>query len=148
VSERLDSRITVAALIERDGRFLMVEERDGPAVVYNQPAGHLEADETLTQAIVREVREETGHTCRPEHIVGVYLWPSRAGPTILRVAFACRTQGEGRGPSDPDILALHWLTRAELGHKSLRSPLVTRCADDYLAGRRYPLELLCELPRA
>jgi 8-oxo-dGTP pyrophosphatase MutT (NUDIX family) len=145
VSERLESRITVAALIEREGRFLMVEERDGSAIVYNQPAGHLEPYETLAAAVVREVHEETGHRCRPEHIVGVYLWPSRAGPTILRVAFACRTHGPSAGPSDPDILGLHWLTRAELGDRALRSPLVTRCADDYLAGRRYPLELLCEL---
>jgi 8-oxo-dGTP pyrophosphatase MutT (NUDIX family) len=145
VSERLESRITVAALIEREGRFLMVEERDGAAVVYNQPAGHLEPNETLAQAVVREVREETGHRCEPEHIVGIHLWPSRAGPTVLRVAFACRTEGPGDGPSDPDILGLHWLTRAELGARTLRSPLVTRCADDYLAGRRYPLELLCEL---
>ena len=147
MSERLESRITVAALNEREGRFLMVEELDGSAVVYNQPAGHLEPDETLAQAIVREVHEETGHRCEPEHIVGVYLWPSRAGPTILRVAFACRTQGPSDGPSDPDILGLHWLTRAELASKTLRSPLVTRCADDYLAGRRYPLELLTEMAR-
>jgi len=145
VSERLESRITVAALIEREGRFLMVEERIGAAVVYNQPAGHLERNETLAQAIVREVREETGHRCEPEHIVGIYLWPSRAGPTFLRVAFACRSQEASDRPSDPDILAVHWLTRAELATRTLRSPLVTRCADDYLAGRRYPLELLCEL---
>jgi len=125
----------------------MVEERDGSELVFNQPAGHLEPGETLAQAVVREVQEETGHSCEPEHIVGVYLWPSRAGPTILRVAFACRTHDVGGRPSDPDIVGLHWLSRAELATRQLRSPLVARCADDYLAGHRYPLELVCELPR-
>jgi 8-oxo-dGTP pyrophosphatase MutT (NUDIX family) len=139
---RLDARLTVAAVIEKDGRFLVVEERDAGRPVLNQPAGHLEADETLMAAVVREVREETGYACRPTHVVGLYLWSRPGGPTVLRVAFACDLQGDSSGPADPGILATHWLSRAELAGLPLRSPLVARTADDYLAGRRYPLDLL------
>lgn len=139
---RLDVRLTVAAVIEKDGRFLIVEERDAGRTVLNQPAGHLEADESLSAAVVREVREETGYACRPTHVVGLYLWSRPGGATVLRVAFACHLEGDSSGPADPDILATHWLSRAELAALALRSPLVGRTADDYLAGRRYPLELL------
>jgi 8-oxo-dGTP pyrophosphatase MutT (NUDIX family) len=139
---RIEPRITVAALIEREGRLLTVEERVGDALVLNQPAGHLEAAETLEEAVVREVLEETGYDCRPTALVGVYLWPSESGRTVLRVAFACQVAGSSAGPKDPDIVATHWLTRAELARGRVRSALVLASADDYLAGRRFPLDVL------
>ena len=87
--------VTVAAIVHRDGRFLVVEERAARRVVLNQPAGHLERDESLIQAVVRETLEETAHTFIPEAIVGIYLWRSEATErTFLRVAFS----GEATGP--------------------------------------------------
>ena len=144
--------VTVASVIERHGRFLMVEERVGGRRVLNQPAGHLEAGESLVDAAVRETLEETACRFAPTAIVGLYLWHGADGrPTFLRVAFA----GEAGDPEtgrrlDPDILGCHWLTRDELiaRPQSLRSPLVLRCIDDYLAGHRHPLSLLATFEAA
>lgn len=141
--------VTVAAIVHRDGRFLVVEERAARRVVLNQPAGHLERDESLIQAVVRETLEETAHTFIPEAIVGIYLWRSEATErTFLRVAFS----GEATGPDaarrlDRCILRTAWLTREQLASRarSLRSPLVLRCVDDFLAGARYPLSVLATL---
>ena len=144
-----DIDVTVAAIIERDGRFLVVEEVSGGHTVFNQPAGHLEPGESLLDAVVRETVEETGHRFVPGSVVGVYLWQSpEAGTTFLRVTF-CGACEAPNGPVELDdgIVAAHWLTRAQLlGRASeLRSPMVLRCIDDYLAGRRYPLECLTHL---
>lgn len=144
--------VTVASVIERHGRFLMVEERIGARRVLNQPAGHLEAGESLVDAAVRETLEETACRFIPTAVVGLYLWHGAGGrPTFLRVAFA----GEAGDPEagrrlDPDILGCHWLTRDELVARpqSLRSPLVIRCIDDYLAGHRHPLSLLATFAAA
>lgn len=138
--------VTVAAIIEREGRFLMVEERAGGNLVLNQPAGHLEQGESLLTAVVREAIEETGHHFEPSHIVGFYLWRSEeAGTTYLRIAF-CGTAEPSADvmPLDEGIVAVHWLTRAQLLNKQrqLRSPMVLRCLDDYLAGNRYSLDCL------
>jgi 8-oxo-dGTP pyrophosphatase MutT (NUDIX family) len=145
--------VTVAAIIEREGRFLMVEERAAGNLVLNQPAGHLEQGESLLTAIVRETIEETGHHFEPTHIVGFYLWRSEeAGTTYLRVAF-CGTAEPSADVAtlDEGIVAVYWLTRAQLLSKQrqLRSPMVMRCLDDYLAGRRYSLDCLSYLdPRS
>lgn len=140
-------RVTVAAVIERDGSFLLVEETvDGRRVV-NQPAGHLEDGESLPEAVTREVREETGLVFRPEAVVGIYLWRHpRGGETFLRTAF-CGSAGGAATPADPDIVAVHWLTAAQLrdGPLPQRSPLVLRSVEDYLAGRRYPLGIIATL---
>ena len=142
--------VTVAAIIERGGKFLMVEERAANfELVLNQPAGHLEQGESLLAAVTRETLEETGQRFEPEHVVGFYLWHSRdAATTYLRVAFC--------GPVEPSadvaaldeaVVAVHWLTRAQLISRArqLRSPMVLRCIDDYLAGQRYPLDCLTYL---
>jgi len=138
--------VTVAAVIERDGRFLFVEEQVDGRRVLNQPAGHLDPDESLTQACAREVLEETAHRFRPTSLVGIYRWHYAAKDvTFLRFAFAGRIEGvESRRALDKEIVALHWLTSAELAARgdAHRSPLVARCVDDFLAGRHFPLEVL------
>lgn len=141
---------TVASVIERSGRFLMVEEldRDGRNV-FNQPAGHLEEAESLLQAVVRETREETGWGFTPQTLVGVYRWQvPPAETTYLRFCFhgSCHDH-QPEQPLDDGILRAVWLSRDELAAQPqrLRSPMVLRCIDDYLAGCRYPLELINDL---
>ena len=141
--------VTVAAIVHRDGRFLMVEERAARRIVLNQPAGHLERGETLVEAVVRETLEETAYTLRPEAVTGVYLWRNEGmDRTFLRVAFT----GEVEGPDadrrlDRCVIRATWLTREQLTARprALRSPLVLRCIDDYLAGSRHSLSLLASL---
>ncbi len=144
--------VTVAAVAERDGKFLLVEERASGRLVLNQPAGHLEDGETLLEAVVRETFEETGWRFRPEAVVGIYLWrPDPAGRTFLRVAFSGVLDGcETIRPPDRAILRLRWLSRGELAEpgRRLRSPLVLRCVDDYVAGIRHPCSLISHLDPA
>jgi 8-oxo-dGTP pyrophosphatase MutT (NUDIX family) len=145
--------VTVAAVIERDGKFLMVEERAGTSdkLVLNQPAGHLEQGESLVAAVAREALEETGHRFEPEHVVGFYLWRSPdADTTYLRVAFCgsvAPSADVAAASLDDGIVAVHWLSRIQLVRRAeqLRSPMVLRCIDDYVAGCRYPLESLTYL---
>lgn len=138
--------VTVAAIVERGGRFLFVEEEAEGRRVLNQPAGHLDPGESLIHAVVREVLEETAHPFTPAALVGVYRWHYAPGDTtFLRFAF-CGNAGDaepGRA-LDPEILALHWFTPEELAaRRSMhRSPLVEQCVADYLAGTRFPLEVL------
>ncbi len=138
--------VTVAAVIERDGRFLFVEEEAEGRRVLNQPAGHLEPGESLLEAVRREVLEETAHRFAPEALLGVYRWHNAgSGVTFLRFAFRGRLTGREEDRAlDPEILALHWLTPEELATRRAmhRTPLVQQCLADYVAGRRYPLELL------
>lgn len=144
---RLD--LTVAAIAERDRRFLVVQERAARRLVLNQPAGHLEDGESLVEAVVRETREETGRGFEPESVTGIYLWRGPAERTVLRVAFAGRVGERDESLAlDRAILRTDWLGRDELAARAaeLRSPLVLRCIDDYLRGIRYPLALLNHLP--
>jgi 8-oxo-dGTP pyrophosphatase MutT (NUDIX family) len=136
---------TVAAVIERDGRFLFVEERIDGRLVLNQPAGHLDPGESLIAACRREVMEETAHRFEPTALVGIYRWHYAAKDvTFLRFCFAGRVAGETGGPLDKEIVRLHWLTPAELEARKAdhRSPLVQKCVADFLAGRSFPLEIL------
>ena len=138
--------ITVAAVAYEDGRFLMVEEEAEGTAVFNQPAGHLEPGETVIEAVAREVLEETGWEFAAQSLLGVYLYP-RPLPQVsyLRFCFAgACTRRHADRPLDAGILRAPWMTRAEIAAagQRLRSPLVLRCIDDYLAGRRYPLELV------
>lgn len=144
--------VTVAALAEREGRFLVVEEEADGRVVYNQPAGHLDEGETLLEAVRRETLEETAWRFEPSAVLGVYRWHNpRNGYTYLRVCFIGHCDAhEAQRPLDTGILRALWLTRAELAElgAQLRSPLVLRCVDDYLAGKHYPLALLTDLAGA
>ena len=141
--------ITVAAIAERDGRLLIVQERAARRIVLNQPAGHLEDGESLQEAVIRETREETGRTFEPRAVTGLYLWRGSGERSVLRVAFA-GTVGERDESAalDRAIIRALWLERAQLEARSaeLRSPLVLRCIDDYLAGARHPLSILSHLP--
>jgi 8-oxo-dGTP pyrophosphatase MutT (NUDIX family) len=136
--------ITVAAVAESGGRFLFVEERINRRLVINQPAGHVEPGETLLEAVVREVREETAWLFSARELVGVYLWRHpRTGRTTKRFTFTGTVTDHRDGQAlDDGIVGTHWLTPAELREREpqLRSPLVLRCVEDYLAGRRMPLD--------
>ena len=138
--------VTVAAVIERDGRFLFVEEAIDGRRVLNQPAGHLDPGESLLQACAREVMEETAHAFTPEALVGVYRWKYEPKDlTYLRFCFSGKALSFDESRKlDKEIVALHWLSFQELKERKSehRSPLVQKCVEDYLAGRRYPLEVL------
>jgi ADP-ribose pyrophosphatase YjhB (NUDIX family) len=139
--------VTVAAVVEREGRFLMVEERINGEIIYNQPAGHLEENESLVDATIREVLEETACRFTPEALVGFYRWRNpRSGVTFIRVALTghCSEPEPGR-TLDQGIVAARWFTREEIGGLLVRSPMVLRCIDDYLAGARHPLSLLVDM---
>jgi ADP-ribose pyrophosphatase YjhB (NUDIX family) len=138
--------VTVAAMVERDGRFLLVEEETGDGLRFNQPAGHLDEGESLVAACAREVLEETAWHFTPTALVGVYQWrrPDRQ-VTYLRFAFAGTLGREETGRRlDTGIVRAVWLTPAEIEASSERhrSPLVWQGVQDYLAGRRFPLDLI------
>lgn len=138
--------VTVAAVIEREGRFLLVEEETDDGLRFNQPAGHLECREALVDAVVREALEETGYHFVPRFLVGIYSWRNEAKDvTYLRFAFGGDLAGhEPDRRLDDGIVAARWQTPDEIraSAERHRSPLIVRCVDDWLAGRRYPLELL------
>ena len=148
--EHLTPELTVAAVVERQGRFLVVEERVARRLVFNQPAGHVEEGEGLIEAVVREVREETAWGFTPDAVVGVYLWRHPENRrSYLRVAFCGEVHDHDPAqPLDTGILRTHWVTRAQLlGQRArLRTPMVLRCVDDFLAGARFPLDLVQQLP--
>jgi 8-oxo-dGTP pyrophosphatase MutT (NUDIX family) len=146
--------VTVAAIVERDGRFLLVEEETREGLRLNQPAGHLDPGESLLQAVVRETLEETAHHVEPAACVGVYMsrYLSEANATdvtYMRFAFACRLVAADRErPLDAGIVRALWLSADEIRARGdiHRSPLVMRTVDDYLAGRRFPLEMIYTHP--
>jgi 8-oxo-dGTP pyrophosphatase MutT (NUDIX family) len=138
--------VTVAAVIERDGRFLLVEEETAQGLRFNQPAGHWEPNETLEQGAAREALEETAYRFKPQHLLGIYRWHSdNANVTYLRFAFTGEITGhEPERALDKGIVRAVWMTPDEVRatQERHRSPLILRCVEDYLAGKRYPLELL------
>jgi 8-oxo-dGTP pyrophosphatase MutT (NUDIX family) len=141
--------ITVAAVTENNGRFLVVEERINRRLVFNQPAGHVEQGESLLAAVVREVQEETAWKFQPDALLGVYLWrnPS-SGRGYMRFAFTGSVMDhDAEQPLDRGIVGTHWLSRADLVQRQprLRSPLVMRCIEDYIGGIRKPLETVAQL---
>ena len=141
--------VTVAAIVEADGRFLMVEERISGRLVLNQPAGHLEDRESLIDAVIRETREETAWRLRPAALVGVYLWRNPVDErSFLRFAF-CGTVDDHQPklPLDIGIVRAVWMSHAQLLAQPgrLRSPLVLRCLDDYLRGVRQPLQTVANV---
>jgi len=138
--------VTVAAVVERDGRFLLVEEDTDRGRLYNQPAGHLDPGESLVRAVARETLEETAYTFEPTGLLGVYQYHSGADDvTYIRFAFTGTISAhEADRALDHGIVRAVWLTPGEIRREAPRhrSPLVLRCMDDYLAGRRYPLAVL------
>lgn len=141
--------VTVAAVIERNGAFLLVEERTEAGLRFNQPAGHLESGESILEGVVRETLEETAYEFTPEYLVGVYHWRNPADDsTFLRFAFGGNI---GETPQDRElddgIVRAVWLEADQIDAQQARhrSPLVRRCIEDYLRGKRYPLELLAHI---
>jgi len=134
--------VTVATIVARDDRFLIVEELVRGELVLNNPAGHLEPDESLPAAALRETCEETGWSVELDHLVGIYQWRSDTGGHFLRFTFAATAlQHDALQALDTGIVRALWLTRAEIAADAarLRSPMVLRGIDDWLAGRRLPL---------
>jgi 8-oxo-dGTP pyrophosphatase MutT (NUDIX family) len=133
-------------MVERDGKFLLVEEHTAEGLRLNQPAGHWERGETLTDAVRREALEETAHHVEPQALLGCYTthYPRR-DITYLRFAYVCEAVGfDAERPLDHGIVRAIWLTPDELAASTIphRSPLVMRCVEDYLAGRRFPLDFV------
>lgn len=146
--------MTVAAVVAYAGRYLLVEEHTADGLRLNNPAGHLDPGETLVQAVVREVLEETACVFTPSHLVGVYLARLPRGEddvSYLRFAFGGTVGEPAAGRAlDAGIVRRLWLTPAEIeaSRERHRSPLLWRCVQDHLAGRRYPLDLLVpDFPR-
>lgn len=143
---------SVATVVsDGEGHFLVVEEKDGEHLVFNQPAGHLDEGESLFAAAVRETLEETGWEVELTDLIGLYHYPAPNGLTYLRHCFAAKPIRHHRDrPLDTPIVAAHWLTAAQIlaPDFAARSPLVAMCLQDYLAGKRYPLSLIQHLPKS
>lgn len=140
-------RMTVSAVIHRDGRFLVVEEHDSAGErVLNQPAGHVEEHESLISAVQREVMEETGYAFEATAFTGLYRWQAKhAGLTFMRLNFIGEVaQFPSTEQLDKDIIAAHWLSLDEISARKQRSPLVLRCIEDYLNRPHYPLSALID----
>jgi 8-oxo-dGTP pyrophosphatase MutT (NUDIX family) len=146
MSERWMPHVVAAAIVEQDGRFLLVEEHTAEGLRLNQPAGHWERGETLIEAVRREALEETAHHVEPLALLGGYTthYPRR-DITYLRFAYICSVIGfDAERALDDGIVRAVWLTPEELAASPVphRSPLVMRCVQDYLAGRRFPLDFV------
>lgn len=147
--QRFQPRVTVAAVIERNGRFLLIEEETSDGLRLNNPAGHLDPGEAPAEGCAREALEETAHHFTPTALVGVYLSrnerPNGDDVTYMRLAF-CGELGELEPDRalDTGIVRTLWMTMTEIRASAAlhRSPLVLRCIEDYVAGRRYPLSLV------
>ncbi len=142
--------VTVAAVIQNEGRYLLVEEQTEDGIRINQPAGHLEPDESIVEGAVRETLEETAYGFSPDGLVGIYRWRHPAnGVTYVRFAVLRRVgSAPRRSRPRPGILRTLWLTPEQLRSSASthRSPLVLRCVEDHLAGRRYSLDMLIHYP--
>ena len=138
--------VTVAAVIEQDGKFLLVEEHTSQGLKFNQPAGHLEANESLLHAVVRETLEESAYDFEPQHLIGIYRWHAdTSNTTYLRFAYSGRILAHHAAQTlDKGIVRALWMTAEEICATAPRhrSPLILQCVEDYLAGKRYPLELV------
>lgn len=138
--------LTVASVIQREGRYLLVEEETDDGIRINQPAGHLEPDESMLEGAVRETLEETAWEFSPTGLVGIYRWRHTvSATTYVRFAFCGELGLHQLGRAlDRGILRTLWLSPEQVRScaSSHRSPLVLRCIEDHLAGRRYPLDVL------
>ena len=140
---------TVAAIIERDNKFLLVEEITERGNRFNQPAGHLEDGETLVQAVIRETMEEAAYEFTPEFLLGVYQWKHTLNDTTyLRFAFIGKAGVHyPMQELDEGIVQAVWMDIDEIRDKAnlMRSPQVLTCIEDYIAGKRYPLQVITNL---
>ncbi|MEC8208684.1 MAG: NUDIX hydrolase [Pseudomonadota bacterium] len=137
--------VTVAAIVTCEDKFLLVKERDKHTgeICYNQPAGHLEANETLAEAACRELIEETGISLNASHLVGIYNLHAANGVHYMRFSFAFTCpELYLPSPQDNDILSADWFSLEQIKSLPLRSPLVLKCIEDHLAGQVYPLSLI------
>lgn len=145
----LPTDLTVSAVVERENRFLVIEERASGVVVVNQPGGHIETGESPEEAIIREAFEETGCHIEPSGLLGVYLWiHPQSRQQFLRIVYTGKFVAEEVDCQlDDGIYAVHWYSLADLERRKgdLRSPVVLRCVEDYLAGRRQSDSILAEL---
>lgn len=146
IKQRWKPNVTVAAIVEKDGRFLMVEEETSSGLRINQPAGHLEQGEDLIAAVCREVLEETACHFIPKGLVGIYQAESTTTDiTYLRFTFfGDVSEHYPDRPLDDGIVAAHWMTADEIraSEPKHRSPAILRCLDDWLNGKRYDLSIL------
>lgn len=140
---------TVAAIIEDNGKFLLVEETTDRGNRFNQPAGHLEDNETILDAVVRETLEETAYTFKPESLLGIYHWKHEHNDTTyLRFAFIGSVSDHQPDLAlDDGIIRAVWMSIEEIRDKAMlmRSPQVLTCIEDYLNGRKFPLSVLTHL---
>ena len=144
---RWKPNVTVAAVIEQDGRFLLVEEQTDDGLKLNNPAGHLDPGESPEDGCIRETLEETAHTFTPTALLGVYMARSAEQPdvTYMRFAFTGELGAREEGRAlDEGIVRTLWMTVGEIRASAARhrSPLLLRCIEDYLAGKRHPLSLI------
>lgn len=141
------AHVTVATIVKKDSKYLVVEEyANGGKLVINQPAGHVEADETLVEAAQRETLEETGWTVEVTHFLGIYTYQPSPEKTYYRYCFIAQpVSHDANLPLDDGIIAANWYNLDELASKpNLRSPLVLRCVQDAAAGNRYSLDIIQE----
>lgn len=146
-TERWKPNVTVAAVIEQDGRFMLVEEETADGLRLNSPAGHLDPGESPAEGCAREALEETAHHFTPTALIGVYMARTRGEQdiTYLRFAFSGTLGAFEPGRAlDKGIVRTLWMTVDEIRASTQRhrSPLLLQCVEDYLAGRRYPLDLI------
>lgn len=139
---------TVAVVVkDQQERYLLVEENSNGSIVLNQPAGHVEEDEAILDAAIREALEETGWEVELQHFLGLYTYKAPAnGVTYYRLCFSAKAVSKRTDQLDPDIIATHWLTLEQLRAREsqLRSPLVLQCIEDYRKGRRFPLDVIVD----
>lgn len=147
--EQWKPNATVAAIIEEDGRFLLVEETTSRGNRFNQPAGHIEDNETIVEAVIRETLEETAYDFHPKALLGIYHWKhDHNDTTYLRFAYIGHvSEHYPEQALDEGIMRTVWLTIEEIRAKKavMRSPQVITCFEDYLAGKQHPLETITHL---
>lgn len=145
----LPTDLTVSAIVEKDGKFLIVEERASGIVVINQPGGHIEAGETPEQATEREALEESGCTISVNGLLGVYLWiHPQTRQNILRISYTAELiEADPHRKLDECVRAVHWYSLSDVKRrqKDMRTPMVLRSIEDYLAGHRQPDSTLADM---